>query len=193
MLFFGAARAQDPDSIANAQTAAKSWLALTDVGEYSTSWEQAAGLFQTAVSKASWQSAVQAARSPLGSLKSRTLKSAKFVRSLPAFTAPVGVFVGMPLRQVCAVAFQLGLRGVQTYDDRPPEEDTFPFRSQDPNREGDLEEERRLAYVAITRARHKLTLRIIERSPCHPSASPESSRSSGFARPTARGPIGTPP
>ncbi|AMV24750.1 N-(5'-phosphoribosyl)anthranilate isomerase [Gemmata sp. SH-PL17] len=49
------------------------------------------------------------------------------VRALPAFTTPVGVFVGMPVRQVCAVAFQLGLRGVQTYDDQPPDADTFPF------------------------------------------------------------------
>jgi phosphoribosylanthranilate isomerase len=49
------------------------------------------------------------------------------VRALPPFTAAVGVFVGMPVRQVCAVAFQLGLRGVQTYDDTPPAEDTFPF------------------------------------------------------------------
>ncbi|HEX4612388.1 MAG TPA: phosphoribosylanthranilate isomerase, partial [Urbifossiella sp.] len=53
--------------------------------------------------------------------------AAAVVRELPPFTAPVGVFVGMPLRQVCAVAFQLGLRGVQTYDDRPPEDDPFPF------------------------------------------------------------------
>src|SRR6266545_4243654 len=53
--------------------------------------------------------------------------AAEIVRALPAFTAPVGVFVGMPIRQVCAVAYQLGLRGVQTYDDRPPAEDTFPF------------------------------------------------------------------
>ncbi|WP_437289045.1 ATP-dependent helicase [Sorangium sp. So ce406] len=36
------------------------------------------------------------------------------------------------------------------------EEDLFPFRSQDPNRKGDIEEERRLAYVAITRARQRL-------------------------------------
>lgn len=49
------------------------------------------------------------------------------VRALPAFVAPVGVFVGMQLRQVCAVAYQLGLRAVQTYDDAPPAEDTFPF------------------------------------------------------------------
>src|SRR4051812_18332804 len=53
--------------------------------------------------------------------------AAAVVRALPAFTAPVGVFVGMPLRQVCAVAYQLGLRGAQTYDDQPPAEDTFPF------------------------------------------------------------------
>jgi phosphoribosylanthranilate isomerase len=49
------------------------------------------------------------------------------VRALPAFTVPVGVFVGMPIRQVCAVAYQLGLRGIQTYDDQPPAEDPFPF------------------------------------------------------------------
>lgn len=49
------------------------------------------------------------------------------VRALPPFTAAVGVFVGTPLRQACALAYQLGLRGVQTYSDRPPEEDMFPF------------------------------------------------------------------
>ena len=54
-------------------------------------------------------------------------QAASLVRALPPFTAPVGVFVGMPLRQVCAVAFQLGLRGVQTYDENPPAEDPFPF------------------------------------------------------------------
>jgi phosphoribosylanthranilate isomerase len=53
--------------------------------------------------------------------------AAAIIRALPPFTSPVGVFVGMPMRQVCAVAFQLGLRGVQTYDDRPPTDDPFPF------------------------------------------------------------------
>jgi phosphoribosylanthranilate isomerase len=54
-------------------------------------------------------------------------RAASIVRALPAFAAPVGVFVGMPLRQICAVAYQLGLRGVQTYDDRQPDDDPFPF------------------------------------------------------------------
>lgn len=52
--------------------------------------------------------------------------AAAIVRALPPFTAPVGVFVGMPLRQATAIAFQLGLRAIQTYD-LPPGEDPFPF------------------------------------------------------------------
>jgi len=38
------------------------------------------------------------------------------------------------------------------------EEDMFPFRSNDPDRKGDMEEERRLAYVAVTRARKELII-----------------------------------
>ena len=53
--------------------------------------------------------------------------AAELVRALPPFASAVGVFVGTPLRHVCAVAYQLGLRGVQTYEDEPPAEDTFPF------------------------------------------------------------------
>ena len=54
-------------------------------------------------------------------------QAAAIVRELPAFTAAVGVFVEMPLRQACAIAYQLGLRGIQTYDNQPPSEDAFPF------------------------------------------------------------------
>src|SRR3569623_2117997 len=54
-------------------------------------------------------------------------QAAAIVRALPAFTASMGVFVGMPLRQACAIAYQLGLRGLQTYDEQSPNEDAFPF------------------------------------------------------------------
>ena len=91
VLFVVPARAQDAEKIASAQAAAKSWLALADAGEYSQTWDQAAGAFQAAVSKPSWQSAVKGARSPLGSLKSRAIKSATFTRSLPG--APDGEYV----------------------------------------------------------------------------------------------------
>lgn len=79
--------------------------------------------------------------------------AAAIVRELPPFTAAVGVFVGLPLRQACATAFQLGLRGVQTYDDRPPAEDAFPFAHVPAFRvadAGQLEAVRR--FVEITRA-----------------------------------------
>ena len=54
-------------------------------------------------------------------------RAAEIVRALPAFTAPVGVFVGTPLRQACAISYQLGLRAIQTYDDTPLHDDPFPF------------------------------------------------------------------
>lgn len=85
------AHAQDAEKIASAQSAAKSWLALTDAAEYSKSWEQAAAFFQSAVPKSNWENVIQSVRSPLGGLKSRTVKSATFTRSLPG--APVGEYV----------------------------------------------------------------------------------------------------
>lgn len=85
------AHAQDAEQIAKAQAAARSWLALTDSQAYAQSWEQSAGLFQAAVSKPSWVNAIQSVRSPLGGLKSRTIKSASFTRSLPG--APEGEYV----------------------------------------------------------------------------------------------------
>jgi hypothetical protein len=85
------AHSQDTEQVAKAQNAAQSWLALTDSKSYAQSWEQAAALFQTGVSKPAWVNAIQGVRSPLGSLKSRTFRSASFTRSLPG--APDGEYV----------------------------------------------------------------------------------------------------
>lgn len=51
----------------------------------------------------------------------------ELLKAFPPFVAPVGVFVDTPPRQATALAFQLGLRGLQTYTDRPLGESVFPF------------------------------------------------------------------
>jgi phosphoribosylanthranilate isomerase len=53
--------------------------------------------------------------------------SQPLLRSIPPLVAGVGVFVGLPFRQITALAYQLGLRGVQYHGERQPPEDPFPF------------------------------------------------------------------
>jgi hypothetical protein len=74
-----------------AQQSAERWLALSDSGKYAESWESAAQLFKSAVSKDQWQGMLHAARDPLGKVVSRTLKSASYTKSLPG--APDGQYV----------------------------------------------------------------------------------------------------
>lgn len=85
------APADDGNAVAQAQVAAKSWLALTDGGKYGESWDNASSLFKGAVSKADWEKAVKSVRSPLGAVKARKVKSATFTRTLPG--APDGEYV----------------------------------------------------------------------------------------------------
>ena len=86
---FGSGHAQD--SNVAAQQAAESWLALVDGQQYPESWRAAATLFKNAVTQQTWQRAVQTARSPLGALKSRTVKSTTSAKTLPG--APDGEYV----------------------------------------------------------------------------------------------------
>lgn len=51
----------------------------------------------------------------------------ELMKAFPPFVAPVGVFVNTPTRQATVLAFQLGLRGLQTYTDQPLGEGVFPF------------------------------------------------------------------
>jgi phosphoribosylanthranilate isomerase len=52
---------------------------------------------------------------------------APLIRAVPPLMAAVGVFVNQPFRQVCALAYQLGLRGLQWYGDPREAGDPFPF------------------------------------------------------------------
>ena len=91
-LFLLGSTAHAADNAAGkAQTAALAWLALVDAEKYGQSWSEAALLFRSADMQVDWVHAVTAVRAPLGPLKSRTLKSANFTRSLPG--APDGEYV----------------------------------------------------------------------------------------------------
>lgn len=91
MLLAMAARADDAEQVEIAEAAALKWLALTDSGSYAQSWDQAASIFQGAISKENWISAVVNVRQPLGKVVSRKVKSALYTRSLPG--APAGEYV----------------------------------------------------------------------------------------------------
>lgn len=77
--------------LSRAEMAATTWLAVADAGDYPRSWREAAGLLQTSVTQPKWESALQTGRSQLGGVKSRTLKSATFSRTLTG--APDGEYV----------------------------------------------------------------------------------------------------
>jgi phosphoribosylanthranilate isomerase len=49
------------------------------------------------------------------------------IQALTPFVAPVGVFVKTPMRQATAIAFQLGLRAIQTVDEIAQTESATPF------------------------------------------------------------------
>jgi predicted transcriptional regulator len=74
-----------------AEAGAKAWLGLVDQGSYGPSWEAAAKLFKSALSQEKWTEAVKAARTPLGKLVSRKVKSRQFAKTLPG--APDGEYV----------------------------------------------------------------------------------------------------
>jgi phosphoribosylanthranilate isomerase len=54
--------------------------------------------------------------------------SQALLRSIPPLMAGVGVFVGLPVRQVTALAYQLGLGGIQIHGEPREAADPFPFR-----------------------------------------------------------------
>lgn len=81
------------DATHPAVTAAQTWLAAIDAGNYSQSWKEASPFFKAAVSEQSWNASMESFRKPLGDLVSRKLKSAQSCQSLPG--APDGEYVVM--------------------------------------------------------------------------------------------------
>lgn len=83
--------AQEAQDLKKATEAAELWLSLTDVQQYGASYKGAASAFQKAITQSDWEQALQTTRKPLGSLKTRILKSATFKKDLPG--APPGEYV----------------------------------------------------------------------------------------------------
>ena len=76
-----------------ATSAAQTWLAAIDQGDYAQTWTNAAASFKSAVTPEKWAESLQQVRKPLGSLITRTVKSAKEFASLPG--APDGRYTVM--------------------------------------------------------------------------------------------------
>ena len=91
MLTAGSAFGQNDEAVSKARAAEDQWLALTDAGQFAASWDQAAAFVKTAVTKPVWEKTLATARAPFGAMKGRTLKSAKFMASLPG--VPDGEYV----------------------------------------------------------------------------------------------------
>ena len=67
------------------------WLVLVDKEKYAESWDEAAQLFKSALSKEQWQKSLESVRKPLGKTVSRKLRIKNHTKSLPG--APDGDYV----------------------------------------------------------------------------------------------------
>ena len=85
------AEAGEAEAIETAKAETISWLALTDTGQYESSWETASALFRGAISKTDWVHTLSSVRNPIGALKSREVANATFSTTLPG--APDGEYV----------------------------------------------------------------------------------------------------
>ena len=97
-----------PDWQYEARKAALAWLALIDGGEYGESWEQAAFLFKSRISRDRWVDAVRSTQTPFGKVRSRSFLRATYETELPG--APDGKYVVIRYR----VAFEHKDNAVET-------------------------------------------------------------------------------
>ena len=74
-----------------AKAAADIWLALVDDGRYESSYQTAAGTFQTLVTRDQWVKLAGSGRNLLGKARSRAVKDTKFSTTMPG--APDGQYV----------------------------------------------------------------------------------------------------
>ena len=79
-----------------AQKAAEQWLALVDAGKYGESWDEAAQMFKSAVSRKDFLSTTRETRASFGKVASRKLASAHELKNIPGL--PPGEYFGLQFR-----------------------------------------------------------------------------------------------
>lgn len=93
---------------ADAVKAADEWLVLLDQKEYKQCWTKSAKYFREQVEIEHWENGMQHISNTLGSVESRTMRSANYIRALP--NAPMGEYVVI----VYDVALKDGKTAVET-------------------------------------------------------------------------------
>ena len=78
-------------TLRTADTAAHTWLALVDKGEFAKSWDEAALVFQLAVTETKWEQLVRNARAPFEPFGARHQIMARYTTDPP--NAPPGQYV----------------------------------------------------------------------------------------------------
>jgi hypothetical protein len=91
LLHVATACAQGTEQIEEAQNSAIQWLALIDTGQHPESWDHAAELFRSSISKSEWEKTIISVRDIFGAVKQRKLKASTYTKTLPG--APDGEYV----------------------------------------------------------------------------------------------------
>src|SRR5262249_51094194 len=78
-----AGKRADGAAMKAAESAAKSWLALMDSGQYARSWKEAAQQFRRQITKEEWEKSAKSARESLGKVLSRELKIEQYGQGMP--------------------------------------------------------------------------------------------------------------
>jgi hypothetical protein len=93
------AGAQDPRASAG-QSAARTWLAITDRHDAAGSYSAAGAKFREAMTADRWAAALKAARDPLGAVERRAVVGTRFQKAVKGF--PPGEYVVIQFRSTFA-------------------------------------------------------------------------------------------
>lgn len=81
----------DPQAEAKGLEVCENWLSMIDGEDWAGSWVEATDYFKRSATKEAWRDRLNAARTPLGALKNRSLRANRYTTTLPG--APDGEYV----------------------------------------------------------------------------------------------------